>query len=510
MPKPSFVSRRSGTYVRFFVPTDLQARVGSQYLVRPLYAANGDEARLVAARIGFGLSRAFQALRSGLAVNLDAVVLQARVGAYHELGFPPSTESTAALQRAAATSPLAELGSSRRRVASMQAMGDRGVIDAVNQHCGVNGGADKVPAMPRAPAVPRLAKAIADHVGDLERARLNSKTILESRHTLRLFAGIVGEDIALADVAAAHIRAFFDGVRWWPSNASTREPYRGKPVVEVIKLAQANDEPAPAAYTIAKHRQRLSVFFRSLVDAGVLARSPLAGVRVVATPNVEDKGEPFTDAQLQAIFDPVEFPKWARKYPHRWFGPILGLYSGARVNEIAQLRVSDIESIDGIPGFHVRRSASDQSVKNKASRRFVPLAQAVIDAGFLTYVEEARRAGHVQLFPNLPNSTGLGYGRQLSRQFSAYIKQRGITAKGQGFHGFRHTFASNLDKAGASGSAIGALTGHGTGQAVLEKFYIDRRTLPDRLATLEKFAPRVGIPAYQAGKFVSDLPQSAR
>ncbi len=485
MPKPSFVSRRSGTYVRFFIPTDLQARVGSQYLVRPLYAANGDEARLVAARIGLGLSRAFQALRSGLAVNLDAVVLQARVGAYHELGFPPSSESPAALQRAATTFPLAELASRPRRVGSMQAMGDGGVIDAVNQHCGVGGGADRAPALPRASAVPRLAQSIADHVGDLERARLNSKTILESRHTLRLFAGIVGEDIALADVAAAHIRAFFDGVRWWPSNASKREPYRGKPVVEVIKLAQANGEPAPAAYTIAKHRQRLSVFFRSLVDAGVLARNPLAGVRVVATPNAEDKGEPFTDAQLQAIFDPVEFPKWARKYPHRWFGPILGLYSGARVNEIAQLRVTDIELIDGIPGFHVRRSASDQSVKNKASRRFVPLAQAVIEAGFPAYVEEARRAGHVQLFPDLPNSTGLGYGRQLSRQFSAYIKQRGITAKGQGFHGFRHTFASRLDAAGASASAISALTGHSTGQHVLEKFYIDRRSMLDRASTLK-------------------------
>lgn len=71
-------------------------------------------------------------------------------------------------------------------------------------------------------------------------------------------------------------------------------------------------------------------------------------------PDAEDTGEPFTDAQLQAIFDPVAFPAWAKKYPHRWFGPILRLYSGARVKEITQLCVGDIDTIDGIPGFFVR------------------------------------------------------------------------------------------------------------------------------------------------------------
>lgn len=42
-------------------------------------------------------------------------------------------------------------------------------------------------------------------------------------------------------------------------------------------------------------------------------------------------------------------------------------------------------------------------------------------------------------------------------------QKRGITAKGRGFHGFRHTIASKLDEAGALASAIGALPGHRTG-----------------------------------------------
>ncbi len=306
---------------------------------------------------------------------------------------------------------------------------------------------------------PLLSKAIADHLGDLGRAKLHSKTVLESRHSLRLFAGAVGQDLAVSELTADHVRAFFDVVRWWPSNATKRAPYKGLAVMDVVALAQANQVPEPAAWTVAKHRQRLSVFLVSLVSAGLLASNPLAGIRAIATPDADDTGEPFTDDQLKAIFDPMAFPAWAKKYPHRWFGPMLGLYSGARVNEIAQLRVEDIDTIDGVPGFFVRQGGKGQSVKNKNSRRFVPLAKPVIDAGFLVYIDEVRQARHAQIFPHLPNSTGLGFGRQLSRQFSVYIKRQGITAKGQGFHGFRHTIASRLDEAGVSASAIAAITG---------------------------------------------------
>ena len=141
-----------------------------------------------------------------------------------------------------------------------------------------------------AAGAPRLSKAIADHLGDLERARLNQKTIIESRHTLRLFAGILVDDLHVNRLTQDHVRAFFDGVRWWPSNATKRKPYKDKSVPEVIALAKANQEPEPAAYTVAKHRQRLSVFFVSLVNAAVLERSPLAGVCAVSTPFVEVVG----------------------------------------------------------------------------------------------------------------------------------------------------------------------------------------------------------------------------
>ncbi|MBB3844593.1 hypothetical protein FHT13_002212 [Xanthomonas arboricola] len=72
----------------------------------------------------------------------------------------------------------------------------------------------------------------------------------------------------------------------------------------------------------------------------------------------------------------VKLPKQVPEYPHRWFGPILGLYPGARINPIAQLRLEDIETIGGVPGFFVRQGAKGQSVNHESGRRFTASAPA--------------------------------------------------------------------------------------------------------------------------------------
>lgn len=501
LPKPLMISRSAGLYARFFVPTDLRAVIGKRYVVRSLGACRGDQARLIAAMMGMALCSAFDAMRKGMTVDLDELLKRVRSGAIKELTLSDVTlpDGTRIAQAQLDTPGDAVMfGDLMER--SRQVEPDEVTLARVAKRR--NQVRDSSQSIVRhAPNALMLSKAMADHLSDLAGARLHQKTVLESRHTLRLFAGVIGEDIPVASLTQDHVRAFFEGVRHWPSNATKRPAYRDLSVPEVIKLAKKNLEPEPAAWTMAKHRQRLSVFLVSLLQGKHLTVNPLDGIRAISTPDAEDKGSPFTDAELQAIFDPVEFPKWASKYAHRWFGPILGLYSGARVNEIAQLRLEDIETIDGVPGFFVRQGGKGQSVKNRNSRRFVPLAKSVIESGFLDYVEEARRAGGEQLFPDLPNSTGLGFGRQLSRQFSVYIKRQGVSAVGQGFHGFRHTMASKLDEAGVSASAIAAVTGHGTGQTVLERFYIDRRSLPDRVATLAKFNPPVSMPIYKPRLF---------
>lgn len=63
LPKPLLLNRPSGLYVRFFVPSDLQAQVGSRYVTRSLQGARADGARLMASALGYALANVFERLR---------------------------------------------------------------------------------------------------------------------------------------------------------------------------------------------------------------------------------------------------------------------------------------------------------------------------------------------------------------------------------------------------------------------------------------------------------------
>ncbi|MET4728566.1 integrase [Lysobacter enzymogenes] len=518
MPKPYFLSRPSGLYVRFRVPDDVRHKVGLRFIVRALGPLRGDSARLLAARQAVALSAVFDRLRKG-----DGEMA----------GIDPKKLIESAERSLADGSAREWTGTDVQiggvRFGSVTTHGAEDTLDfiatmkaAVELQAALGTRSPPEPAAPAPPPIsppavasaePKLSKAIETYLADLEAAKRDRKTIIESRHSLRILLGVIG-DVPSSTLSQDHARTFFDAVRHWPSNATKRPEYRDLDVAQVVALSKTNAEPEPAAHTINKHRQRLSAFVQSLLAARVLAHNPLKGI-VWMTEHAADAdvetGRAFTTEELQAIFDKDAFGAWAKKYPHRFWGPILGLYSGARVTEIAQLYAADIETIDGVPGFHITRRFDGQKIKNKQSKRFVPLAKPVIDAGFLDYVAEVRQAGHERLFPHLPNSTGLGFGRQLSRQFSTYIKKRGVADSGVGFHAFRHTFATLLDKAGESMEAISRLTGHWDGQqapSTLGKFYIHRETIPLRVATLAKFAPGVAVPNYTRGQFAKSLTAS--
>ena len=63
MPKPFFLARPSGLFVRFRVPTDLRPRLGARFLVRRISPLSTTRARLAGARMGAALSEAFEQMR---------------------------------------------------------------------------------------------------------------------------------------------------------------------------------------------------------------------------------------------------------------------------------------------------------------------------------------------------------------------------------------------------------------------------------------------------------------
>lgn len=483
--KPHFLTRKSGLFVRFFVPSDLQRQVGSRYIVRSLAQFQGHQAHVVGWSMAVSLSRACDAMRQGISVSdLDKLLNSAQQaidsGKTKEWGAELVTVN----------------GVEFRNVKTKGKADTQDFVDTVKQLAGVGG-------PPPPPPEPMLSALIDDHLLDLVRLKRSQDTLTESRHTLRIFLGVVG-DMPIDKVKRDHVRAFWDGVKCWPSNATKKAAYKDMSVLEIIARGKAEKEiiargktgkvPEPSAYTQAKHRQRLAVFFNDLVAADILKKTPIAGNVLKVDTSDEATGRPFTDDELKLIFG-EGYLKWAAKYSHRRWGPILGLYSGARVTEVAQLYVADIEEREGVWGFHINDRYEGQKIKNISSRRFIPLAQPVLDSGFLAFYNEAKDAKQLRLFPALPNSTGLGYGRQLSRQFGSYLQKLGIE-QGVAFHAFRHTMATRLNRAQKTELQTARITGHKVKGSVLAINYIDEQTLPERVETLAAFIVPVTLPVY--------------
>jgi len=109
------------------------------------------------------------------------------------------------------------------------------------------------------------------------------------------------------------------------------------------------------------------------------------------------------------------------------------LYTGARLNEVTQLLTSDVKEIEGIPCIHIIDDPeTGKRLKNKGSRRIVPIHSQLVSLGFLDYVEARRRQGDVRLFPGLDKKyVGNWYGK--------YLKTTGIKRRGLDMHSLRHT-----------------------------------------------------------------------
>ena len=136
----------------------------------------------------------------------------------------------------------------------------------------------------------------------------------------------------------------------------------------------------------------------------------------------------------------------------------MALYTGARMEELAQLDVADIYEVEDVLALDVNDKGRKR-LKNKSSRRLVPVHDVVRrDLGFEQFVADQRRAGHERLFHELPY-TQQRYGHKPSRDFNRYLRKIGIGEE-KTFHSFRHTFIDFLRNMDVRESHIASMTGH--------------------------------------------------
>jgi integrase len=134
---------------------------------------------------------------------------------------------------------------------------------------------------------------------------------------------------------------------------------------------------------------------------------------------------------------------------------------GARIEEIAQLRIEDVQCVNGIWALRIANLDAEQNLKTDTSYRLIPLHSEIIRCGFLVYFAKIKLAGHNRVFPSLSNKNKYSrWSVALGKWYSRYLDRIELTDKRLSYHSFRYTFKQRCTQSGIEMEVRDALTGH--------------------------------------------------
>jgi integrase len=185
-------------------------------------------------------------------------------------------------------------------------------------------------------------------------------------------------------------------------------------------------------------------------------------------PKERDRGKrvAFEDEDLRKLFTSRQYRSNGFKRSSDHWLPLIALFTGATLSEIAQLHTDDILQIDGVWIIDIN-SKGNKELKNEDGRpRQVPVHSQLVALGFLEFVEMRRRGLEARLFPEEERNVH-GAFDALSKRFNRYRESVGVTTETRAkkdFHSFRHTVASLLIGAGVEEGLVNDIVGHASSQ----------------------------------------------
>lgn len=297
-----------------------------------------------------------------------------------------------------------------------------------------------------------LSEAAAKHLAEEKRRGKVARTIQEKEAVFKDFMAHFG-DVPLNSIREAQI------LTW-------RE-------VEFERKNQKRPDETVSIGRLEKRRGYLARFFDwARRVAGYAHPNPMsekmASKREIRAATTHYT--PFTTGDIARLFG-REFPQVMDK-PDWYWVPLLGLFSGARLGELANLAVTDFEVQEGVKVYLVRKG------KTEDSRRVVPIHSALLRLGLWEYVEHLRKLGQTHLFGHRPPDKR---SKSVGEMWGKWVDRCGITDKSKVFHSFRSTVVTDLYTSGApNAAAIRDTVGHAGGMRGVHGDYA--RGLP--MATL--------------------------
>lgn len=287
----------------------------------------------------------------------------------------------------------------------------------------------------------------------------------------QLFIELIG-DRPITDYKKPDARLFKDLLLQLPSNREKHNYTKGLSANDAIAAGKKHGVACISVSTINKALGRLQATWK-WADKQLDEDVPdiFGPMKLKNTEAARDQKNPFSGDQLRQIFASPLFTgchsekrradpgHTDMRHTHWYWLPLLGLYTGARLNELCQLRVNDVAVQDNIPYIQIHEEGENQRTKGHTKRK-VPLHSELIRLGFLQHVANVRSLKQEQVFPAIRYSERGYFSERPSRDFTTYIEKIGAKTDKTSFHSFRHNFKDACRNNGVPPDIADLLQGH--------------------------------------------------
>lgn len=297
----------------------------------------------------------------------------------------------------------------------------------------------------------------------------NSKTTHISNLAIyRSFTEIIG-DIFVDHFDHAQANKYADILQDMPINRNKSPLFRDLSIDEILAFEGEYDRMSIS--NVNKYIGRISEALDWGINRGYLENNLMRTRKIKNTRQVQKeqnhKRERFSADQLATIFSAKEYHKDKYNRTYQYWLPLLGLYTGARIQEISQLRLDDIYKKDNVWVLDLNEY-EDKKLKLPTCARLIPIHRRLIKLGFLKYHQhllscyESELLNTTLLFPDLLIGKG-GYGHNSTKYFIRLIYRIGVKQhKDDGFvfHSFRHLFADEMKQIQCNLAMTAEILGH--------------------------------------------------
>lgn len=266
-------------------------------------------------------------------------------------------------------------------------------------------------------------------------------------------------DVNTIDIPKArHVKSVLVAL---PKNRNRNTKTKKLNILEQIKVV---GQEKIAAATVNKYLMYFGALFKWAKNNGYAQVNPFEGL---ALKQSKDKAlrEAFTSEQVGMIFaELAKRGKGFAPFDYQYWGVLIAFYTGARLNEVASLRLDDVKQGDtGIWYFDINDEEETKRLKTKAAIRVVPVHSQLIALGFLNYLQQVKdiNPANNRLLHELTFNKRTQWGRNLSRWFNdQFLVKLSIKKPQYVFHSLRHNAISGLVKGNVEVVKIQALVGH--------------------------------------------------